>query len=75
MKTSHQVLQQPHKETCGSGTDNLLKPLHPDADTPTHHRDGMQEHRLSKTNKDTVEGGEGEGETRGESNRNLPYHV
>ena len=28
----------------------------------------MQEHRLSKANKDTVEGEEGEGEMHGESN-------
>ena len=68
MKTSHQVLEQPHKETCGSGTRQLLKPLHPDANTHTHHRNVMQEHRLSKASKDTVGGEEGEGEMHGESN-------
>ena len=42
--------------------------LHPDANTHTHHRNVMQEHRLSKASKDTVGGEEGEGEMHGESN-------
>ena len=51
--------------------DNLLKPLHPDANTPTHYRDVMQEHRLSKANKDMVGEEEGEGEMHGENNREI----
>ena len=51
--------------------DNLLKPLHPDANTPTHHGDVMQECRLSKTNNDMVGGEEGEGEMHGESNKEI----
>ena len=45
--------------------ENLLKPLHSDANTPSHHGDVMQECRLSKANKDMVEGEEGEGEMHG----------
>ena len=48
--------------------DNLLKPFHPDANTPTHYRDVMQEHRLSTANKDPEGGQEGEGEMHRESN-------
>ena len=47
--------------------DNLSKPPHPDANTPTHHGDVIQEHRLIKANKD-MGGEEGEGEMYRESN-------
>ena len=71
MKTSHQALEQPIRKHVAQAHDNLLKPLHPDANTPTHHRDVMQEHRLSKANKDTEGGEGGEGEMHGESNIDI----
>ena len=61
MKTSPQALEQPIRKHVAQAQDNLLKPLHPDANTPTHHGDVMQECRLSKTNNDMVGGEEGEG--------------
>ena len=51
--------------------ENLLKPLHSDANTPSHHGDVMQECRLSKANKDMVGGEEGEVEMHGESDINI----
>ena len=51
--------------------DNFLKPLHSEANIPTQHRDVLQECRLSKANKDTVGGEDGEVEMHGESDINI----